>query len=203
MDQALLLWINQDWAHWLLDPLFIWVSAKWGFSFPLLAVFLAAWWYQYGRDGLYFWLVVGVSVGLGDAFGNQLKELFDLYRPCFEMAELTRWPGHAPGDICTDSTSGLPSNHALNFFAAAAVVTGVLRSWRWSVGLFAIAVIVSISRVYLSKHYPSQVLVGGLIGTGWGFLCAYLALRHFPAVRRVCPAFRGTEAKEAASESEP
>lgn len=203
MDQALLLWINQGWSHWLLDPFFIWVSAKWTFSFPLLAIFLAAWSWQYGRDGAWFWLAMAVTVGLGDAFGNQLKDVFSQYRPCFELAELTRWPGHAPGDTCTSSTSGLPSNHALNFFAAAAFVTAVLRSRRWGVGLFALAVLVAISRVYLSKHYPSQVLVGGLIGTGWGFLCAYLALRHIAPVRRVCPAIGGSQAASASGETEP
>lgn len=201
MDQALLLWINQDWAHWLLDPFFIWVSAKWTFSFPLLALFLLIWWRQYGRDGVYFWLVVIVTVGLGDAFGNQLKDLFDQYRPCFELADMTRWPGHAPGDRCTSSTSGLPSNHALNFFAAAGVVTGILRSRAWGVALFGIGVLVCLSRVYLSKHYPSQVLVGGLIGTGWGLLCAYLALRHFPAMRRLCPAFAAPPPEPSTTES--
>jgi undecaprenyl-diphosphatase len=188
MDQALLLWINQGWGHWLLDPFFIWVSSKWTFSFPLLAAFLLVWWRQHGRDGVYFWLVVVATVGLGDAFGGQLKDLFGQYRPCYELVELVRWPGHASGEACTSSTSGLPSNHAVNFFAAAAVVTGVLRSRRWGVALFALAALVALSRVYLSKHYPSQVLVGGLIGTGWGLLCAYLALRHFPAVRRLSPA---------------
>ncbi|MBA1148996.1 phosphatase PAP2 family protein [Ectothiorhodospiraceae bacterium WFHF3C12] len=203
MDQAILLWINQGWAHWLLDPFFIWVSAKWTFSFPLLAIFLATWWYQYGRDGAWFWLAMAVSVGLGDAFGNQLKDAFDQYRPCFELVELTRWPGHAPGDTCTSSTSGLPSNHALNFFVAAAFVTAVLRSYRWGVGLFALAVVVSISRVYLSKHYPSQVLVGGLIGTGWGLLCAYLALRHFPAIQRLCPAMAAEDGPDVGEAPKP
>lgn len=203
MDQAILLWINQDWAHWLLDSFFIWVSAKWTFSFPLLALFLATWWNQYGRDGAWFWLAMVVSVGLGDAFGNQLKDIFDQYRPCFELTELSRWPGHPRGENCSSSTSGLPSNHAINFFVTAGFATAVLRSRAWGIGLFVLALVVCISRVYLFEHYPSQVLAGGLIGTGWGFLCAYLALRHFPAVRRVCPAFREREPAAAASEPEP
>jgi len=201
MDQALFLWINHGWSNPLLDPFFMWVSQWWTFSFPLLLLFLAVWWRQYGRDGLLFWLVVIVAIGTGDQLGNQLKHLFDQFRPCFELVGTARYVGHAAGSTCTDSSSGLPSNHALNFFAAAAVITLVLRRWSWGIGLFGISVLVAVSRVYLAKHYPSQVLVGGFIGTGWGLLWGYLALRFLPPVRRLCPALQ--PAAESTTATEP
>lgn len=201
MDRAIFLWINHGWSSPLLDPFFLWVSQTWTFSYPLLLIFLALWWRQYGRAGLYLWLVVIVTIGLGDAFGNQLKHHFDQFRPCFDMVGTAHYVGHAAGSTCTDSSSGLPSNHALNFFAAAAVITLVLRRWRWGIGLFGLAVLVAISRVYLAKHYPSQVFVGGVLGIGWGLLWGYLALRFLPPVRRVCPALNPTPESNTATES--
>jgi undecaprenyl-diphosphatase len=38
------------------------------------------------------------------------------------------------------------------------------------IGLIVIAFLISISRVYLGVHYPSDVLIGSLIGIGIGFL---------------------------------
>jgi membrane-associated phospholipid phosphatase len=37
-------------------------------------------------------------------------------------------------------------------------------------GLAAIAFLISISRVYLGMHYPSDVFIGSLMGIGIGFL---------------------------------
>jgi undecaprenyl-diphosphatase len=79
------------------------------------------------------------------------------------------------GSSCGDALTGMPSNHALNFFAAATFVA-VTVPWRgWHIVTVSSAVLVAISRVYLAKHYPSQVVFGAGIGMTLGLLgaCAY------------------------------
>jgi len=72
----------------------------------------------------------------------------------------------------------MPSNHAVNFFAAATFVA-LVTPWRgWRVGLFAAAALVGLSRIYLGKHYPSQVVAGAMIGATIGWMGAWLAVRY-------------------------
>jgi undecaprenyl-diphosphatase len=185
MDQQLLLWINQGWSSTPLDYFFIWLSSRAGFSFPLLAGFLIWWGYRHGRDGLKFWGLLILVIALGDQLGGLLKDLLAQHRPCYDIASLVRRPGHDPGSACGDSLTGMPSNHALNFFAVAAFLGLALRSVRLGAAMFGVAFLVALSRVYLAKHYPSQVLVGGAVGVAWGVLCAVAARQWLPVVGRM------------------
>ena len=185
MDQQILLWINQGWSHPWLDVFFSWVSGRAGFSVPLTLLMLALWSWRYRWDGLKLWIALLLVIALGDALGNQLKHLLLEHRPCYDLASLVRIPGSPPGSSCGSSLTGDPSNHALNFFAVAAFITYTFRSWRWGVPMFVIAVAVGLSRVYLAKHYPHQVLIGAAIGIAWGLLCGWLSARFFEWYRGI------------------
>lgn len=73
-----------------------------------------------------------------------------------------------------------PSGHTAASFALATVLGGFWPSWA---GLWlAAAFLVGVSRTYLGHHYPSDVLVGALLGVLFG----YLSLLHFgPGVSAV------------------
>jgi undecaprenyl-diphosphatase len=58
--------------------------------------------------------------------------------------------------------SSFPSDHATYLFAIAASLWLISRRWGLFFGLF--ATFVAVARVYLGIHYPSDVLVGALIG---------------------------------------
>ncbi|EXI65504.1 MAG: Undecaprenyl-phosphate 4-deoxy-4-formamido-L-arabinose transferase [Candidatus Accumulibacter adjunctus] len=178
MDERLLLWINQDWAHPLLDGLFWWVSQRPWFSFPLAALLLADSVRRCGwRTGGRTFLLLAVTVAAGDALGNLLKDWFAEPRPCLILHEQLRSVGRSAPGPCGAELSGMPSNHALNF-AAAATFVALATPWRgWRIGLLIGAVLVGLSRVYLGKHYPSQVFAGALIGAFVGWLAAWLATR--------------------------
>ncbi len=183
MDLDLLLAINQGWASPALDAFFGWISQKKTFSLPLLGLILWLLWRREGRAGLRLWLLLILGVLLGDAIGNGLKHLFGQLRPCAEHPELVRLVMEPFRVGCAFKPTGMPSNHALNFFLTAAFLGVVLRSWRWGLVLGAVAVLVALSRVYLGVHYPGQVLAGAGFGLLLGALAAW-AVRAAPMLRR-------------------
>lgn len=184
MDEAILLWINQGWAHPWLDPLFIFISQR-AFSFPLLLgiLLLSAW--QFKKDGVKLWLLLLAVIIGGDLFGNVIKHLTDQPRPCYELQDIVRQPGRVSPGPCGDNMAGMPSNHALNFFAAAAFLAMVVGRRSWSISLFSIALLVGISRIYLGKHYPGQVLAGAVIGALLGYIAAWLGIKYLSFIQRV------------------
>jgi undecaprenyl-diphosphatase len=89
------------------------------------------------------------------------------------------------------SNASFPSSHAANAFALATVLA---RRWRrWAPAWFAVAGIVAFSRVYLNRHYVSDVMVGAAIGVA----CALL-VEAWQARRRVAAPAAAPAAGEAA-----
>lgn len=184
LNEGLLLWINHGWAHPLLDHFFTWVSERGSFSYPMLAILLLDSVRRQGGSGLRLWLALALTLALGDILGNFLKALWAEPRPCFAMYEMLRSVGSLQASPCGDALSGMPSNHALNFFIAA-VFVGFATPWRaWKLTLFATAILVSLSRIYLGKHYPDQVLIGASMGIALGAVAAWTACRYEISIRR-------------------
>jgi len=185
MDEQLLIMINQGWAHPALDIFFKWVSTRLGFALPVLLTILTVLLYQHRRDGFKLWLLLVGLVILGDQFGNLLKSLFSQPRPCAVVYELIRQPLRVTGESCGAMTTGMPSNHAMNFFLVAAFMGSVMRSWRWALPLLLIAASVGLSRIYLGVHYPSQVLAGSVLGCILGLLAGVAAVKYLPFTKKI------------------
>lgn len=68
-----------------------------------------------------------------------------------------------------------PSGHAGSSFACAVAVCRMLpeKMFRWRWLLIAFAVLMSISRLYIGIHYPSDVIAGIVFGTFCGFAAAW------------------------------
>jgi len=185
VNEALLLWVNQGWASPGLDFFFELLSSRRGFALPLAVVLLLVFLWRWRTTGLKLWLMLLLMAGMGDFLGNQLKLVFAQQRPCYTLAAEVRQLHYPPGQPCGANKTGMPSNHALNGFAVAAFLSLVLRRLAWGASLFALALLVALSRVYLAKHYPSQVAVGAVFGTLWGLICAWLGLKCFPFMQRL------------------
>ncbi len=97
-----------------------------------------------------------------------LKEIFHRPRPCIALTDVITPLG-------CNGTWSFPSNHAVNNFAAATFYYVLFPKLKWA--LFSTAALVSISRVYLGLHYPSDILGGAIIGSAIGYLFAIAAVK--------------------------
>lgn len=70
----------------------------------------------------------------------------------------------------------MPSGHATIAFAMATVLAHKEPKWRWV--FFTLAVLISLSRIYLGKHYPLDVIIGALVGWTIGSLVNYTYRSH-------------------------
>lgn len=160
LDVGLFRFINGTLSNTLFDVLMPFLSS---FRFLIPAVFLAAMFVIWKNKlrGLAFMLVLILAVGLTDrAVCKPIKEGISRPRP---------WAALPHVQLRADResrNSSMPSSHAASCTAAAAVAfLFYRRSWRFMLPL---AGGVSLSRIYNGVHYPSDVLVGIILGMGTG-----------------------------------
>jgi undecaprenyl-diphosphatase len=96
-----------------------------------------------------------------------IKNLVSRIRPCNVLPHVRTITG------CTDSFS-FPSSHAVNNFAMFVFFSIIYPNLKWI--LFVVAFLVSISRVYVGKHYPSDVAGGAIIGMAIGYVFAIVVM---------------------------
>lgn len=105
------------------------------------------------------------AVIVGSLFGQVLKNLFCRSRPLTERSGqfFVEFPclGKGAGFI------SFPSGHAVTAFALAFALSRVYP--RYALLFYGLAGLVALSRVYLAKHFPSDVVAGAAIGilAGW------------------------------------
>jgi membrane-associated phospholipid phosphatase len=82
-------------------------------------------------------------------------------------------PGLEP---LTSTVTGLsfPSAHATTSFAAARIYGSLVPA----APLYAVAVLIALSRIYLGVHYPSDILAGALFGTGLAAVAGAMEVRR-------------------------
>ena len=185
MDEALLELVNRGWAHPALDALFVWLSSQAAFALPLALGLLAWLARRWGRDGAALWLALALVVGGADLAGQAIKAWTAQPRPCWAEPQRVRQVGQPAGTPCGPARTGMPSNHAFTFFAAAAFLLATLPGRGPGLLLLAVAALVGLSRIYLGKHYPSQVAAGALLGLAWGAAWGRIALRYAPFAARL------------------
>jgi undecaprenyl-diphosphatase len=135
----------------------------------LLGALLIGWAaYRWRRRAVPLVLAAVLAVVATDVIGARVaKPFFNRTRPCYALA-----PGSFRQVVSTTNSGALPSLHAANWFAA--VTPLALAAPLAAPVLFALATVVSLSRIVAGVHWPSDVLVGALYGTGMGLLASWL-----------------------------
>lgn len=157
-DLALFRWINQDLANDFLDGLMPLMSGKDLLPIGFLMVAFLAW--KMGRRGLAAVCCLAIIVGLGEGLVlSPLKDWLGRPRPFASLPDVRLLVGRG-------GSGSLPSAHAANWFC---VTTILALFWRPTLALtLPLACLVSLSRVYNGVHYPSDILLGALLGALYG-----------------------------------
>ena len=172
LDFDILLWINGHYSAWA-DTLMWYVSHPytWLPMYVLMALFVG-FKYRNWKAVLLIFLGFVIAVGMSDfTCSGILKPLVCRLRPTHE-------PALDPLHLVRGYTGGLYgfcSSHAANTMACAVLFSLLYRNKYATAGLMAWVALNCYSRMYEGAHYPSDIMVGALVGCLWALL-VYWAL---------------------------
>ena len=106
-----------------------------------------------------FGILLLAGITLSYYSSHILKDFFMRARPFMDMTDAAA--------VISAGGYSFPSGHATSAFMAAFILSSCFRKWLLFFGL---AVLASLSRVYLGVHYPSDILAGAVLGTLIGYL---------------------------------
>jgi undecaprenyl-diphosphatase len=173
LDKAVLLAINGlntpslDIVMTVISDTKVWI--------PLYVGIIAILLYNYGVRAFSIIGAMILLITIVDVSAAQLiKPFFERLRPCYEHDLI---PYLNLPDGC-GSEYGFVSNHAANTFALATFLFLMFNFRHPKVKIFFVwAFIVSLSRIYLGRHYPLDVCFGAIYGMVWAFLIYGLYVR--------------------------
>ncbi len=102
------------------------------------------------------------------------KEVFMRLRPCHEpsLAGQVRLVAHGCG-----GQYGFVSTHSANAFNLA-MLSALIMKRRWfTISVFAWAILIAYSRIYVGVHYPGDVLGGAILGLTIGYVAYFITWR--------------------------
>ncbi len=165
IDVALFYFINHTLSNSLFDKFFPYITEvkHWFVAYVILwgIVF-----FKGGRTGKFAAIGAILLITASDQFSSSLlKNLFERVRPCNVLPDVNILV-HCSGAY------SFPSSHAVNNFAIATYFYRLYPRYKWV--LFIGAGIMAFSRTYVGVHYPADIVGGAIIGSGVGFLFAWL-----------------------------
>lgn len=165
IDLAIFYFFNQTLSLPALDKFFSLITSvnNWYIAYIILLLICFI---KGGRTGRIATIGVLILIVLTDQSSSfLLKNLVHRLRPCAVLPNVITPVG------CT-GTFSFPSSHAFNNFAAATFIYRFFPKLKWA--LFLTAILISVSRIYLGLHYPSDVLGGAILGSVFGYFFASL-----------------------------
>jgi undecaprenyl-diphosphatase len=161
-------WADGWWSSSALDYVLPWLTYL-GSHFALILFILLSWIITKQRKIFRSFLLL---YGIQSAVVYGLKFLVKRERPLFFL-EMASKLSKGPGEILDPS---FPSAHAAFSFMMATL----LSLWfpRYWIIFFVIAVFISWTRIYLGVHYPTDVIVGALLGYGITRIYIFLSLKE-------------------------
>jgi membrane-associated phospholipid phosphatase len=113
------------------------------------------------------WLAVGLALSGSWLVAALFKLFYKIERPYTTL-------NYAP--IVMEKGFAFPSEHAAVF--AALAVTGYMIDTRLGIIFTVLAFIIGVTRPMLGVHYPSDIVVGWIIGIIVGYLVYYVAIKY-------------------------
>lgn len=155
------------------------------FWVPLYVFILTYIWYNKRPYLAGFALSVALLITVSDTVSSKIiKPTVERLRPCNTPGIMEKI---RPLVSCGSGYS-FTSSHATNHFALAVFLMGTFsyrrKKWKWLWLVWAASI--SLSQVYVGVHFPIDILVGGLLGAGLGWL-GVLGYRYFTVHIRHLP----------------
>lgn len=175
IDYALFDWINQGLQHAFLDQVMPWWRDR-NTWIPLYAVLILFSIIKYKLKGLYFILVLALTVGVADTMSSRvIKKTVKRLRPCKTPA--LQDTTHLL--VRCGSGYSFTSSHATNHFALAVFLflTFCRRFKFLRLPLLFWATTIALGQVYVGVHFPLDILCGAILGS----LIAYGSARLYEA----------------------
>jgi undecaprenyl-diphosphatase len=158
LDAALFRFINETLSNPLFDRVMPFFSGN-SLFVPLLLALAAVTIWRAGIRGRVCLVMLALVICLGDPLVvNTVKQAAGRLRPFNDIPEAITRVGRG-------ASFSMPSAHAANWFAATMVLFVYFRRSVWF--MLPVSAMVGLSRVYNGVHYPSDVLVGALLGATW------------------------------------
>lgn len=155
IDISLFFFVNRTLQNSLFNIIMPFITSR---AYILILPFVVWFFYKDRKKTIIAFVLALASFALSDWGSEILKHILERPRPCKVLEGVHLLVG------CSDSYS-MTSNHAVNAFAFA-VPFFILFKNKIRYAFIIVALLVSFSRVYVGVHYPSDVLVGGLLGIG-------------------------------------
>lgn len=165
IDKTLFYFFNHTISNSVFDKFFPYVTEvrHWYIAYFILLLIL---FFKGGKIGKIAALMTIVLITVSDQLSSSLlKNLIARPRPCNILPDVNILV------FCSGSYS-MPSSHAVNNFTVAAFFSSLYPKFKWI--LYSVAALMAISRPYVGVHYPSDIIVGGVIGILIGLLFAFI-----------------------------
>lgn len=116
-------------------------------------------------------LVIGASVVTAAVITTIMKTVVNRPRPFVTYSDIQK--------LTSGGSGSFPSGHTSDAFSFATSLSLEFPKWYIIVPSYTWAIAVAYSRMDLGVHYPSDVLMGAVVGAGSAYLCHYLNKKLF------------------------
>ena len=145
-----------------LNPIMIFF-AKYMKYFLLFGIIM--YWFTRKRENRIMIISSMFAFVIAEVFGAIAGAIHSNNQPFVELNNVNQLIGHA-------IDNSFPSDHAIEFFSIC--ITFLLFKKNLRYVWLAIAILVSISRVWVGVHYPADILVGAILGIIGAALCYWI-----------------------------
>lgn len=145
-----------------LNPIMIFF-AKYMKYFLLFGIIM--YWFTRKRENRIMIISSMFAFVVAEVFGAIAGAIHSNNQPFAELSNVNQLIGHA-------IDNSFPSDHAIEFFSIC--ITFLLFKKNLRYVWLAIAILVSISRVWVGVHYPADILIGTILGIIGAALCYWI-----------------------------